>query len=499
MKNVLKIVSLTLVFLMLLGSLAACKKDDETSANSDTQTGVVGAVSDVETSSDTALPDGWELDDEGYVKDSLPETYDFNGATFDILQWDHEQGEFIMQADSTTNTVNRAKYDSQLMVEKRFNVKLNVLVETGDWRNRNKFLEKVNASVSIAAGTYDMVSGYSSTAGTGANSGYYRAINDLPYLDFEKPWWPQHMMKTATIGEKVYYAAGDIIAESQIRFMNGMFVNLDMYEEHGIASMVEGRSIYEVVDDGDWTLETLTRMSLGTTGNDDDVYGIAWSNDTFMDSFLYSGGFSTVVTTNGTLTLNEKLSSGNMADWVTRCQVLFTETHADAKYDKEAFKQGRSLFGGDFLYLAETLAAEGTVNFSVLPVPKYDTDQEDFYTCMGMYSTLVSVPSDIRDPNMTGMIMEGLASQHHRDVKDVVYYDVFGARYASAEDAEGVRMFELLYNSATFDVGKVFENIGIWRSFRDAARGVTPNWSSAYASGVDGWKTNVDNLYAKLG
>jgi len=503
-KHATKIVSLTLVLLMLLGCFAACKKDDAGSADSESKTGgeiVQGSDVGSQDASDS-LQNGLALDENGYVKDTLPETYDFNGKDFTILQWDNSRHEFISQDEAAANMVNRAKFDSQARVEKRFNVKFNVLLEPGDWDHRVSFMERLGASVAVGSGTYDLVCEYSSAAGIGAYNGYLRDIRSLEYVNLEMPWWPQHLLSSATIGENVYYCAGDINAETQIAYMYAHFVNLDMYDQYKIADLVDGRSIFEVVDDGDWTLETFTRMAIGTTGNDVSTVGFTWGNDTFVDAYLYAGGFNAVKTTNGTLSLDPSLSSSKMSTWLENCQKLFSDiAHpSDVAGRSDAFEQGLSLFTGDYAAKAEALSADGVVDFSILPIPKYDKDQEHFYSCMGLYSTLISVPNDIKDETMTGMILEGLASQAHRTVKDVVYYDIFQTRYAAAKDSDGARMFDLAYNSVTFDVARVFSaQFNVWGVFRGAAYNSANTWSSIYAAQSEDWKIATSELYAKLG
>ena len=162
---------------------------------------------------------------------------------------------------------------------------------------------------------------------------------------------------------------------------------------------------------------------------------------------------------------------------------------------------GRSLFAGDEgLDTAEQMSADGSVNFSILPIPKYDSDQERYYTCQGVYSSLITVPSDVKDREMCGMILEGLASSNHRVVKDVVYYDVFQTRFAAAESADGARMFDILYNSIVFDTARAFLHIGmpsfIWReTVRDAEK----QWVSSYTAARDSFIKGLNDLYGTLG
>ncbi|MBE6546512.1 MAG: hypothetical protein E7668_03610 [Ruminococcaceae bacterium] len=501
-KNAMKLISLALVLLMLFACFAACKKKDgATDADgTESQAGDVAGGTTAQGDATDSLENGPETDEQGYVKDTLPETYDWEGADFDILQWKIGH-DFVVGAEATANAINRVKFQSQKAVEERFKVKIKVHEEDDGWGN-DTLVGALEASVSVGSGTYDMVSHYSDSAGRAITNKLCMNLNALPYVDFEKPWWPQHLLESATIGEKMYYCGGDINGENLMRYICTTYVNLDMYEEYHIEELVDGRTIFEVVDDGDWTIETFKTMALGTTGNDETIYGFTVVDGVYADALLYSGGFSLIKSENGVLTLNEKLSHGTMSTWLEACQELLSETHADTAYDVgAAFKENRSLFAGDEeLTFAEELSSTGTVNFSVLPMPKYDSDQENYYTCQAVFSSLITVPADVKDTDMAGMIVEGIASQNHRVVKDVVYYDIFQARYASPEEADGARMFDILYASVVFDVGRVFNHNGfnsfIWRhTVGDAQK----EWTSVYQENVDIFVTAINDLYVALG
>jgi len=499
-KNAMKLISMLLVLLMLFTCLAACKKNEATDADSETQAGDVAGGTAAQGDASDSLENGPETDEQGYVKDTLPETYDWEGVDFNILQWQLGH-DFVVGAEASTSAINRVKFQSQKAVEERFKVKLKVHEVSDGW-GQTEITSALEASVAVGSGTYDMVSNYSDSAGKSITNKLCMDLNSLPYVDFEKPWWPQHLLASATIGEKMYYCGGDINGENLIRYMCTTYVNLDMYEEYHIEELVDGRTIYEVVEDGDWTIETFQTMALGTTGSDESIYGLTWRDGEYWDAFLYSGGFSMIKTENGVLTLNDDLQSDRMVTWVAECQKLLTQTHPDTKQDAGvAFKEGRSLFGGDeHLTYAEELSSEGTVNFSVLPMPKYDSDQEHYYTCEGVTSSLITVPADVKNTEMVGMIVEGIASQNHRVVKDVVYYDIFQTRYAAAEDTAGGRMFEILYNSVVFDVGRVFtHNWGNSFIFRHVVGDSTQSWTTTYQENFEQWIKGINDLYVALG
>ena len=105
MKKQKKFVRLLLVILALsfsFSSFVACSKKDGEDA-----TGDVGEVS-------TITEEGDQYDEEGYLKDSLPEL-DYQGDTVTVLCWNSEHSEF--EVEYGNNTVDNAIYKSNKSVE----------------------------------------------------------------------------------------------------------------------------------------------------------------------------------------------------------------------------------------------------------------------------------------------------------------------------------------------------------------------------------------------
>ena len=64
-----------------------------------------------------------------------------------------------------------------------------------------------------------------------------------------------------------------------------------MYNSYNCSDVVDGRSIYDVVSDYDWTYETMLMMARERVSVDAGNYGLVLQNAPMADSFFYGAGF----------------------------------------------------------------------------------------------------------------------------------------------------------------------------------------------------------------
>lgn len=484
-----------LAMLLAVGTLCACSGSKPQETPSDTEPSTdAGSTEDL-------------YDSNGYLKDSLPERYDFN-EDFVIYTWSEMKSwEWVEKDDDSASTVAQALVTRQQRVEDRFNITIKLRVEAGNWGNRTQFISTLSNSVQVNDQAFDLVGQYTPAAGLGAIQGLYMDLYELPWLDLEKPWWPASISETCTVGEKLYQVTGDI-TPTLIRNVHCMFLNTDLFDSYELSEHTgENRSIYDVVIDGDWTLEMMQTLGLNQVGSMDGVeesnrvYGISFLNNVAADAFYFGGGFTMLENRNGVLSLSNDLTSGQLSDWYDAVQKLFTGYYADAGiFGSSVFKTNRAIFYAGSVADSQTFTEEG-VHFTLLPQPKLNTDQTDYYTVSSFWVTMYSVPSDARSTTLSGMVLEGLASESYRSLKDEIYYNIFQFRYNADSGSQSAKMFDIVSNSVVFDTSRFFaDELAMFASFRngvtDSASG---SWSSVYGGNNETWGTKLDGIYGKLG
>lgn len=490
MKKQFRILAVLLCIAMLAVSLAACGSEDTpatTTQGNNAQT-TTPPQNDVVTE---------RLDANGYLMDDLPETYDWD-KDFTVYSWQEQKNwEWCLDSAQTTDAVNLALYNRIQSVEQRFNVTMQFRFEPGNWDNRRTFVSTLAANVNNGDGFFDLVGQYTPAAGIAAAQKLYKDLNSLDYLDFTKPWWPSMITETATIGDKLYFATGDI-TPTLIKNIHCMFVNMDMYEAMNISALYGDRDIFTIVKDGDWTFETMKEMGMNRVDTAQGKLGITFLNDVCSDAFFFAAGYKLLKNENGILSLSDDLVNINMINYYDEVQDLYsTGNYDDVAINNSAFSANNS-----FLYVggisdAQTFTKK-EVDFSILPMPKLDTNQDRYYTIASFWVTLYSIPVDVKNEEMSAMIMEGLASEAYRSVTDVIYFDMFAARFM--QTPEKAEMLDWVSDSVVFDSARMFPDFlgSIWSSFRNGVNG-TDAWTTIYGEAADGWKLKADSLFTQLG
>lgn len=492
-------ISIFLALLMLLATLASCGSSNTQKPSPSTTEG---------TTEQTETKDLY--DENGYLRDDLPETADLEGRKFNIYLWsEQKQWDFVDTSVYPTTRLDQALYSRELNIEERFNIDINVITEPGNWDYRTAFIQKLANSVNLNDQAYDLVGQYTAAVGIGVVQGLYQNLNAVENINTDKPWWPKHIVSSSTVGGKVYSLTGDISA-TLIRNVQSMFVNLDLYESYNIAQYdSENRSIYDIVRDYDWTLETMKQLALGHVGLDDGVgenekmYGLSIINSVAPDAFLYAGGFKMIEDDDGRIALSSDLSSLSFSDWYDSVHSLFDGKTADIYYKDSTgfsvFQGNRAIFYTGNVSESQTLAQKG-VQFSILPMPMRDTAQGDYYTCASLWVTMFSVPVDVADSAMSGFLMEALASESYRTVTAEVYYNIFQARYNSVGNKDSAEMFDIVSDSVVFDTGRIFADaLKCFALFRTAINDPDGQWSTVYATNLPALKGYITSLIATIG
>ena len=197
-----RLLAFTLSILMLLGALVACAQTpdpEDTIPTPEASNAITAAPEATEEETTESL-----YDEDGYLKSSLPDELDFGGETVTILWWnDVEQPEFFIE-QTNGELINDAIFKRNANVEEKMGVKLAWVDIKGQYNSDGQnYANHVGNMYASGDTTYDIISAHSRTIALTAMSGYCAEMTKLDHLDFEKPWWPQVMLETATINEKL--------------------------------------------------------------------------------------------------------------------------------------------------------------------------------------------------------------------------------------------------------------------------------------------------------
>ena len=461
----------------------------------------VTSSSDTESSSESAETIATEL------KDSLPDDLDYGQKTITMfVNGSLSYNEFDVET-SDGDIVNDAIWNRNRDVSERLNVNFAFVKEPGLWADRLNFAKKISKSISANESAYDIVAGYSMAVATLAANGMLTDLTGTKYIDLEKPWWSKNLMDQSSVGGKLYFASGDI-SDSLLYNMMAILFNKELMADNNIEEP------YQLVFDGKWTLDKLIELSTGVyrdlNGNskkdvDSDIFGLyLWH--VYPDAFFYASGLRTTeMNADGIPEISPLFGSEKTQALLEKlCGFLYDTNDAifvgdDAELKHCYFETGRFMFSPHEILYTATNLRNSEFDYGILPMPKYDETQEEYYTTASFPYTLYGIPADAPDADMSSAVLEALASESSRTVMPAVFEVTLKVKYSSDDSA--AQVYDIIRNSMTYDFGRVFtENMDTltYLLFRGAVNENNTNWMSIYARNKNTLEKKMNKLTNKF-
>lgn len=97
-----------------------------------------------------------------------------------------------------------------------------------------------------------------------------------------------------------------------------------------------------------------------------------------------------------------------------------------------------------------------STDFGILPSPKFDESQKNYYTYAEMSGIVVSIPKTA-DPEFAGLITEALAYESGSTLMPAFYDLCLTSKVLRDDESEG--MLDIIFNNKVYDIGYIY-NIG---------------------------------------
>ena len=439
---------------------------------------------------------------------SVPDDLDYGGRDFTVLgcsDWGVE--EFTPENADMGDQVSAAIVARDNFIEEYLNVNIKVERIKGQFNDRLNFAQTVEKSVQSDAEAYDLISCYSLVAPSLATRGLLVDLNQTEYFNSEKAWWPTFMYDVCTVNNKTYHISGDA-SINLLYYLQAVLFDSEQMSAYGISE----DDVYELVDNGGWTLEKMFELSSNISASSDEIwddsdfYAIGMESRVMLDSFYYATGLKTVEDADGVVKVSDDILSEKA---LTVYDMVYSSIFVDHKLrlnDQSVWvhllKEGRCVFNVSTIYQMKTTLADVDAEIGVLPFPKYEEGTEE--ANMG-YRTLVSsphiqfaIPFDLDEDeiDVSSAFLETMGYVTYTNVTPVVYENVMKLRYAKDENSS--RMFDILRSGATTDMGILWYN-SFTRApgsmFRNAIEKESLSWVSYYKNDFENdMKATVINL-----
>lgn len=476
-------ISLIIAFLMALCALLliSCSKGSNIEST--------GTDATASTSADTAVVD--PLAQRTAISDDLPGD-DLDGYLFTVFTMDTVRDCFYSES-LDGEVVNDTICNTVRVVEERFNCDITTVSSGTD---DNAHANQIKSAVLAGDNAYQLMTCHDALAGNLSMSGLFANFYDIPYLNFEKPWW--HEVDRLTVLGQCYLAISDLSYNSLSRTWT-IFVNRDKMTDYNLEIP------YSAVQNGTWTLDMLIKMTKNVyedlNGNsvsdkNADFYGFAIEPECY--GLLESFGLETTQK-DDTDILNINFDKNKMSSLVEKVYSwLFESTGAYSTmvgngWPTEEFRTGRLLFARSWMSDAVTaFRMENDLNYGILPIPKYDEAQESYVQITYPYPILV--PSTAQnDFNNIGLIVEAWSAQGYKEVYPAYYEIALKQKYT--QDSESMIMLEIINDNKCMSFSWVYENWqGFNRTLNAMVTGKTSDFASYYAKFLPSAEKRVEIL-----
>ncbi len=439
------LVSLILVFSVGCGESTPAETTNDTSAMANETT----AESKTETETETTR----------YVA-NLPER-DFNGEAFTLYariyggDWDAND---LLAEGTTGEKINDALYERQIYIEDTYNLNLAVVPS-----ENTDIVAGVKTLVKAGDTTYPAIVGRAYDMASLTLSDMLWDLHDVENIDLSQPWWGQVMNNSVSIGGKLHYAVGDLlIVDNKAERI--------YYFNKGIAEKLGLGNLYETVREGKWTIDTFMEcseaalMDLNGDGEytaDADQYG-TMAQPQHLGFGLYLGAGQMVIGKDENDLPYFQAADPEAIDIMTTIAEKIgskPSISTDGDNGLARFREGRALFAPEVLLHIETMR-DSEVDIGILPTPKYDEAQENYYCYAdGNCVNAVGIPITNTESEKIGFVLEAMAADSKNNLTPAYFEVCLTDKYV--RDSDSAEMLSLVMESAVLDLGEVYQWGGI--------------------------------------
>ena len=483
-----KLVAILLLLAMICSYFVSCKKDKNQKDNT------VGG----DTQNAVSLG-------EGVLPDAKAEYVD---RQFNILYRDSYKYEWEFNEADAGAHINDAIYKRNTAVEDRYQIELVYYPVVSNVVNAfdDNFMAPIQTAVLTNENAYQLAAGYEYQLAYNSVLGNFLDWYQVPNVDMDGDWWDRNFAEAATYQNQVYIMTGSL-SLSHLYSSSCVFFNEDL-----VNSRIDNGSaeLFGKVESGEWTLETFeTYVKMFTLDDDgiegmteDDSYGFATNDSTAVDAFVLCSNIAiSGRDSEGNIKLynvNEKLI--NLASTLNRIMHTSGDTYVqDGRVEAldhhiGMMMRGKTAFTTSHLERAVKLRTT-EVNYGILPYPKYDENQKNYYSVTMDFSTAFTIPkTESGDLDFVGTITEALAFYSYHYVRDALYNTVL--KFRDAKDANSSKCVDIILENPKYDFATIYafawgDVQGPSMLLRNCLRSKTDAISVLFDSLKDGYNTKL--------
>jgi len=436
------------------------------------------------------------------LEPDLPEA-DFGGAVINFLvkgeqhHWYWCSKEIVAEAENG-EPVNDTVYRRNRYLEDKYNFNIT------EYRSGSP---ESDAQKAIRADdpVYDVLMVGLSTGANFAQNGYLVNLYSIDNINLVQPWWDQKAVEQLVIGDKLFYALGDLnIMDNDATFAT--FFNKKLISDYAMDNP------YELVRDNGWTLDKFNEMIIEIS-KDLNGDGVMDGEDLFGQLSEYYCAYALFVAAGGRITNN---NSGNYPELaintertpaiidkilinmgdrnVTLCADDYSGKYSNPwdELTRPMFKKNQGLFYTIGMGSCQEFR-DMESDYGILPLPKFDKNQADYHHFVGTGSTTsMCVPVTNANLGRTGHIVEAMAAESLYTLTEAYYTVNFENK--QLRDEESIEMTKIILQSRSYDVGEIYNFGDFVNIFGNMAKKNQNTFVSDYEKKEGSAQKQIDKL-----
>ncbi len=391
----------------------------------------------------------------GEYLDDLGE-FDFGNQTFKVLSVESKEGTYTLFdiKEETADPVDAAVYKRNRIIESRFNIVMDGHTE----KNYSTCFEKLRNEALAPTEGWDLIMLINRDAYTAISENLICTPKDLKYIDMSKDYYLRDVNDALTINGVSLFAYSD---ESIYTFERSACIafNKKMIEDE------EMDNPYDLVDNNQWTYEKMFEMVADGTKIDSEgktsVWGCIGVADYAGVSFWLGCGQKLITTNAAKTQMAFEIDKNQNIQTITQemrklqdggSMLLEWNRGTDDSPWVDPFIAQGALFQNNIVGKLTLLRNVETFDYGVVPYPKLDTNQKDYYSRV-VDAWLHVVPKTCTDIDRASVILEALAAGSSQYVFPAYYEKVL--KYSILRDEKSIEMLEIIRAHRVFDLADV--------------------------------------------
>ena len=505
-KSIKSIISIMLIIAMMSGILISCGEKNKENPDSNIQNTTSGGSPD----GGEQLGEDGEDKAEPRIDPELPEM-DFGGYAFTFLTHLYDGDDWVgpnpleivaeMQDGKevqNSEPINDAVYARNLKIKEKYNIDIKMVPNADERGTMKKAVDSGDA-------LYDAVIMFNNNVPSIVTGNLLTNIDNLPYVNLDKPWWDP-AVNSMSIDHKNYLLAGDLL------ILDNEATNALLFNKKLMATL--GMDLpYNLVKEGKWTMDKFNEYIKGAASDvngdgkmvaKEDRWGFVAFNDT-MHALLVAGGGAFAVKDENDLPYMDFTSPRNLAVIEKVMDIMYNKEDVlnvqsdtpSAEWSAiywDSFQEDRALFQWVRMRVIEKYRGMES-EFGILPLPKYDENQEDYYSSVNPYTgVLMGVPRSADNLERVSIILEALSAESKYTLQPAYYDVVLQRKYV--RDDESSEMLDIIFNSRIYDIGSVYSFGSVFTEFISLCNRSDRNVVSYYDKKINSMQKAIDKVVA---